>query len=194
MNHAHHPRRAFLADSTRTFASSWLALRLPLLTTLAASCARDDDGHDHESFTHLSAAEARAMREFAACIIPSDNDAPGANEAGVVYFADRALGMAFFAEVAPIIRAGLADLDVRAKRVGGRNGFASLAVTRQNEMLHEIEYTPFFAIARSLVVIGMFADPSYGGNRGGSGWKMLGIEHGTTYAAPFGWYAAVSRR
>jgi gluconate 2-dehydrogenase gamma chain len=187
MNHASHPRRAFLADSTRTFAASWLGLRLPPLSSLAAGCAREDAG-DVETLTHLSAAEARTMREFAARIIPSDDGTPGANEAGVVHFVDRAVGMTFFAEAVPVVRAGLADLDIRAKRVGGRNVFASLTTAQQNELMREIEHSPFFAIARSLVVIGAFADPSYGGNRGGAGWKMLAIEHGTTYAPPFGWY------
>ena len=60
--------------------------------------------------------------------------------------------------------------------------------SQQIEIIDEIEHTPFFAIARSLVIIGAFGDPSYGGNRGGVGWKLLAIEHGTTYAAPFGWY------
>jgi gluconate 2-dehydrogenase gamma chain len=187
MKNASHTRRAFLADSTRSFAASWLGIRLPLLTTLAAACAREDAG-DVETFTHLTPAEARAMREFAARIIPSDDGFPGATEAGVVYFADRALGMGFFSEAVPVLRGGLADLDARATRMGSRNGFASLTVARQNELMREIEDTPFFAIARSLVVIGAFADPSYGGIRGGAGWKMLAIEHGTTYAAPFGWY------
>jgi gluconate 2-dehydrogenase gamma chain len=187
MKHTSHPRRAFLIDSTRNFAASWLGIRLPLLSTLAAACAREDV-READALTHFSAAEARTMREFAARIIPSDDGTPGATEAGVVYFADRAFGMGFFGEAVPVVRAGLADLDVRAKRVGGRNGFASLSSGQQSEIIREIEHTPFFAIARSLVVIGAFADPAYGGNRSGAGWKMLAIEHGTTYAAPFGWY------
>jgi hypothetical protein len=56
--------------------------------------------------------------------------------------------------------------------------------------MREIETTPFFATARTLVVIGTFADPSYGGNRDGAGWTIIGIEHGASYTAPFGWYDA----
>jgi hypothetical protein len=96
--------------------------------------------------------------------------------------------MQFFAEAAPVVRGGLADLDARAQRIGSHQGFASLTAARQDALLRDIEHTPFFAIARSLVIIGAFADPSYGGNRAGAGWKMLAIEHGTTYAPPFGWY------
>ncbi len=40
--------------------------------------------------------------------------------------------------------------------------------------------TPFFTAARALVVIGTFADPSYGGNKGGAGWMMIGIDHRPT--------------
>ena len=79
-------------------------------------------------------------------------------------------------------------------RVGERSGFASLSREQQSDdHAQRSSTTPFFAVARSLVVIGTFADPSYGGNRGGAGWKMVGIEHRSSYAAPFGWYDAQTR-
>jgi len=49
-----------------------------------------------------------------------------------------------------------------------------------------------FHTARTLVVIGTFADPSHGGNTGGAGWSMIGIDHQPSYEAPFGWYDAQS--
>lgn len=128
------------------------------------------------------------MSDFAACIIPSEDETSRADNDGVVYFTDRALGTGFFSEAVPVIRGGLADLDQRANRIGGRNGFSSLSTSRQHEVLHDIEHSAFFAIARSLVIVGAFADPSYDELRRGSGWRMLAIEHGTTYAPPFGWY------
>ena len=181
-------RRAFLADSTRAVSAGWLALQLPLLAALTG-CARDD-ARRGEALAHLTSAEARTMRAFASQIIPSDDGTPGAEEAGVVHFVDRAVGMPFFADAVPLLRAGLADLDASAKQTGGRNGFASLASKQQIALMREIETTPFFATARTLVVIGTFADPSYGGNRDGAGAAIIGIEPRASYTAPFGWYDA----
>ena len=132
------------------------------------------------------------MRAFAAQIIPSDDGAPGAEEAGAVHFVDRALGIPLFAPSAPLIRAGLVDLDARARAFGSRASFASAPAAEQIAIMRQIEQSPFFTAARTLVVIGTFADPLYGGNTRGVGWTMLGIDHRPTYAAPFGWYDAQS--
>jgi gluconate 2-dehydrogenase gamma chain len=177
-------RRDFLADLSRAAAAGGLALQLPWLAALA-SCARED-----ESFTRLTPAEARAMRAFAAQIVPSDDGTPGAEETGAVHFVDRALGLPLFADSVPLVRAGLADLDRRARAIGARDGFASLSAAKQVAMMRQIEHDPFFTAARNLVVIGTFADPSYGGNRNGAGWSMIGIDHRPSYTAPFGWYDA----
>jgi gluconate 2-dehydrogenase gamma chain len=178
-------RRSFLIDAARVAAAGWLTLELQLLV----SCARDDGQRDAD-FANLTAAEGRTLRAFASQILPSDDDVPGADEAGVVYFVDRAFGMPFFADSAAVIRSGLADLDARAKRAGGRRDFASASRAEQIAIMRAIEATPFFADARTLVVIGMFADPSYGGNRGGAGWSLLALERRPSFIAPFGWYDA----
>jgi len=180
-------RRGFLADSGRAAAVSWLALNVPWLTALAG-CARDD-ARKGDGFVALTPAEAKTMRAFAACIIPSGDGMPGADEAGAVYFVDRAFRMPFFAESVPLIRAGLAHLDARARSAGAAD-FATLLPQNQVTILREVEREPFFAAARTLVVIGTFADPSYGGNRHGAGWTIVGIEHQPTYSAPYGWYDA----
>jgi gluconate 2-dehydrogenase gamma chain len=179
-------RREFLADSGHAITAGWLTLQLPLLAALA-SCGRDDK-EAGKAFTTLTPAEARAMRAFAAQINQSDGT-PGAEEAGAVYFVDRALATPYFAESLPVLRAGLADLDARARSLAGRD-FAALASGQQVELMRRIEKEPFFLAARTLVVIGTLADPSYGGNRGLAGWKMIGMDHQPTYSAPFGWYDA----
>ena len=129
------------------------------------------------------------MRAFAAQIIPSDKTLPGADEAGAVHFIDRAFGKPFFADVVPVVRAGLADLDARARALDERD-FASLSAGRQVAIMRQVEATPFFAAARMLVVVGTFADSAYGGNRQAAGWTIVGLEHEPTYASPFGWYDA----
>jgi len=130
------------------------------------------------------------MRAFAAQIIPSDDGSPGAEEAGAVHFVDRALGMPAFANSVAVIRTGLADLDVRASHIDASKVFAALSGKQQIAIMRAIEHEPFFTAARALVVIGTFADPSYGGNKGGAGWMMIGIDHRPSYSAPFGWYDA----
>ena len=188
MRDAQLTRRHFLSESGRAVTAGWLTLQLPWLGALAA-CARED-ARSNEQFAQLTPAEARAMRAFAEQIIPSGSDGPGAVELGVVSFIDHALGMPFFATSAPVVRAGLADLDARAHAVKRGAEFASLAAAQQIAIMRQIEHEPFFATARTLVLVGAFAEPSYGGNRGAAGWTMVGIDHRPSYAAPFGWYDA----
>jgi hypothetical protein len=101
---------------------------------------------------------------------------------------DLAFGIEFFAEQVSIVRGGLADLDARAGAMGARDGFASLAVAQQIAIMRQIEHTPFFSTARTLVIIGTFSDPAHGGNRDMAGWSMVGMEHRPSFTAPFGWY------
>ena len=188
MDASQQTRRSFLADASRGVIASWVALNLPLIGSLA-SCAREDAQRKSE-FKTLTAAEARAMRALAAQILPSDNDGAGAEEAGAVYFIDRALGEAYFAESLPLMRAGLADLDERARAINGKPEFGSLPSSQQVTIIRGIERQPFFAAARTLVVLGTFADPSHGGNRNHTGWKLVKMDHQPTYTTPFGWYDA----
>jgi gluconate 2-dehydrogenase gamma chain len=184
MIRGHTTRRDFLADLTRAAAAGGVALHLPLLTMLAG-CARET-----EHFARLSPSEARTMRAFAAQILPSAPGSPGAEEAGAVYFVDRAFGEPFFADVVPVVRAGLARLDAFAREAGARNGFASLSDADQRAIMQRVEREPFFAAARTLVLIGTFADPSHGGNRGEVGMRIVRMDHRASYAAPYGWYDA----
>lgn len=182
-------RRAFLTDSGRAAAAGWVALQLPWLVALAG-CATENT-HQDAAFSHLTPPEARTIRAFAAQIIPSGDGTPGADEAGAVYFVDRALGMPMFESYAPVIREGVADLNARARDVSDQADFATLSSAQQQiAVMKAIEHTPFFAAARMLVIVGTFADSSYGGNRGGAGWKLVGMDHRSAYAAPFGWYDA----
>ncbi|HTE47088.1 MAG TPA: gluconate 2-dehydrogenase subunit 3 family protein [Gemmatimonadaceae bacterium] len=176
-------RRTFLADLARIAGAGLVAFDLQLIT----ACAGDDTAR-HTADGRLTAAEARTLRAFAAQILPSDNDGPGANEAAAVEFIDRAFGMPFFADTVPVVRDGLANLDARANTGNSRQTFASIPSTEQIAIMRQIETTPFFATARTLVVMGTFADPSYGGNRGSVGSSLLGIEHRPSFTAPFGWY------
>lgn len=176
-------RREFLAQA----GGAWLAMQLPLLSTLAA-CARDA-AERGQPLTTLTAAEGRAFTAFAARIIPTD-DTPGATEAGAVHFADHALAGPFAGMLEPV-RAGLAELDATADREHGTR-FDELADDEQDAIISALEEagSPFFFSARMLTILGVFADPSYGGNRNGAGHAVLGIEHPQAFQPPFGHYDA----
>jgi gluconate 2-dehydrogenase gamma chain len=174
-------RRDFLAQ----FGGLWLAANLPLLRSLGARAR--EAAATGGAFTTLAESEARAFEAVAAQIFPSGR-LPGAREAGAVYFADGALG-SFFADQLTDMQRGLADLDRRAHALGGRP-FAELDDARQKILLHELEPTPVFQGIWMLTVMGVFAEPRYGGNREGAAQRLLGITRAPTYQPPFGYYDA----
>ena len=178
-------RREFLAANGRFFGGTWLLLELPLLAGLAA-CARDA-ARTGESFVTLTEGEGAAMRAFAARIIPTDEE-PGAEEAGAAYFADRALAGPF-SGMAGVVLAGLRDLDARAE-ARWSVPFAEIPSDAQDELIRELQDTEFFASARALSVMGVLADPSYGGNRNSAADRVVGISHASTWQPPFGYYDA----
>jgi len=57
-------------------------------------------------------------------------------------------------------------------------------------LLHELEPTPVFQGIWMLTVMGVFAEPRYGGNREGAAQRLLGITRAPTYQPPFGYYDA----
>jgi gluconate 2-dehydrogenase gamma chain len=135
----------------------------------------------------LSPAEAADVEAVTAHIIPTD-DTPGAREAGVVYFIDRALAT-FLSQLASDYRAQLAAFQAACREQHpGAGPFASLTPTQQFEHLTTVDQTPFFDTTRVLTLLGMFSLPAYGGNRNGVGWKLIGFEDRHVFQPPFGYY------
>lgn len=142
---------------------------------------------DAVRFAFLTSAEAADVDAIAAQIIPTDQT-PGAREAGVVYFIDRALGT-FFSHMAEDFRSRLTEFcSFCRNRHSGMTSFAALSSEQQIELLRAVEHTPFFATMRLLTVLGMFSMPSYGGNRQSVGWELLGFEDQHVFVPPFGYY------
>ena len=135
----------------------------------------------------LSAGEAADIEAVAAQIIPSD-DSPGAREAGVVYFIDRALAT-FFSQLAGDYRTQVAAFQAGYReRHPAAASFASLTSEQQIEHLNRIDQTPFFSTTRLLTLLGMFSLPAYGGNHDDTGWKLIGFEDRHVFNPPFGYY------
>ena len=139
------------------------------------------------TITFLTAAEAADVDAVAAQIVPTD-DSPGAREAGVVYFIDRALSTSL-SQLAADYRAQLAAFrQTFREQHPGAASFASLTPEQQVEYLKGVDRTPFFNTTRLLTLLGMFTRPEYGGNRDGVGWKLLGFEDAHVFRPPFGYY------
>jgi gluconate 2-dehydrogenase gamma chain len=180
------PRRQFLIGAGGAAAAAWIGLNWPSIAAAhghAVAARADGDA----AFTVLSAAAARDVEAIAAQIVPTD-DMPGAREAGAVHFIDRS----FATWLAPDARRYLDGLDdfwrEFAKFGGGATAFADAPGAQQIAFLKSVENTPFFGGTRMLTLLGMFALPEYGGNRGGVGWKLLGFEDQHAFQPPFGWY------
>ena len=143
----------------------------------------------------LTPAQMEVLSALTSRILPAVDGRPGAAEAGAVYFIDRALGT-FNAAQRPLYTEGIADLNRRAQaKLAGAPSFAALPVPQQDEVMRNIEDTPFFQAVRLDTIVGTFALPSWGGNRDYMGWHLLGLEHQMSFQAPFGYYDAdVNRR
>src|SRR3989442_1471427 len=156
-------RRLFLIRSLTGVSSAWLILRLPDIVAAqehAHHAAQSETPTKFEFFTPEQATEVEAI---AAQIIPTD-DTPGAREARIVYFIDRAL-TTFDKGRQPVYTQGLKDLQAKA----GAEKFSELPSDQQIKVLTAMERTDFFAQVRLHTIVGFFANPEYGGNYEKSG-------------------------
>lgn len=180
-------RRDFLQLSGSAAASSWLLRFAPLIAATQA-CA-SEARREGWPLTTLTEREGADFDALSARIVPTD-DTPGAREAGVVHFADRALG-SFLADLLPLVRAGLGGMHERAAALDGRGtAFADLPEARQDEIIGAVEGEDpeFFFFARTLVLFGLVANPERGGNADQIGWRLIGFEDRFRYEPPFGYY------
>ena len=128
--------------------------------------------------------EANALDALVARIVPGDASDPGAREAGVVTYIDRALAGPY-AAWGLAYRAGLRLLDAHAVAKHGSR-FHELPESDQDAVLAALEANEvpgfggngsaeFFAMVWAHTIEGLLCDPAYGGNRDGVGWKLIGF-------------------
>jgi hypothetical protein len=137
----------------------------------------------------LTRTQAEVVDAMTSRILPSVDGRPGAHDAGVVLFVDRALAT-FNASQKTLYVDGIVDLNRRAADKQPGAGFGALTPAQQDDILRAIERTPFFQTARFDTIVGTFGLPTWGGNRDYAGWHLLGIEHRPAFQAPFGYYDA----
>lgn len=137
--------------------------------------------------THFNPADAETIETIAARVIPGDESDPGAREADVITYIDRTLA-GFDHYTQPLYARGLKLLDELSRKSQGEP-FVKLTPEDQDAILAQIEdegesaspgshenvLADFFALVRQHTIEGMFADPMYGGNRDGVGWKLVGF-------------------
>ena len=161
----------------------------------ALAWAAQQTAERRQDLAALTAEQAKVLDALASRIIPAIDGRPGAHEAGAVSFIDKSLAT-FNAGQKKLYADGVEDLNRRAAaKWKGATDFAALTPAQQDELIHEIEKTPFFQAARFDTIVGTFALPSWGGNRDYAGWHLLGFEHQPRFQPPFGFYDAdVNRR
>ena len=187
MNEMHSNRRRFIAALAGVTGGSWLALHAPAILAAGEAAALQQEAD--APLANLSPSEALTLGAVAEQIIPAD-DLPGAVEIGVVHFIDNVLGD-FMAGAAGLLQQGAADLDRAANEsCPGCNGFADLSFDEQTALLETIEETPFFNTMISLTHCGVFAAPSWGGNKNKAGWALLDFQDRHMWQPPFGYYDA----
>jgi gluconate 2-dehydrogenase gamma chain len=135
----------------------------------------------------LTADQAAEIEAAASRIVPTD-DTPGAREAGVIYFIDRALGT-FATDSRGDYEKGLPVLQAKSHELFPSAGrFSQATPDQQDAVLKALEGQPIFELILSFTVMGFLADPMRGGNRGEVGWKLIGFDDRAAFAPPFGYY------
>jgi gluconate 2-dehydrogenase gamma chain len=157
--------------------------------TLAATGAFAVEVPNNAAYEFLTPEQARLLDVITSHIVPSD-DTPGAREARVVRFIDRAYAT-FFSEFRKDFTETLDELSefMSHYRPDGA-AFLQLTHAEQIAALHELERLKpevFFPI-RNITMTGMFSHPVHGGNYQKIGWKLIGYVDQYSWAPPFGYY------
>lgn len=134
-----------------------------------------------EALEVLTALEAETLEAICDCLIPSDDNGPGAREARAVHYIDRSLASHNSAARHDYM-IGLSAVNDYAHQTGNK-AFHQLDRDQQNAILLAVQndnldgFAPssggFFNMVRSHTIDGTFSDPYYGGNRDFVGWDMI---------------------
>ena len=186
MTHSPFNRRQFLSGLSAGAGALWLGAPGELVKQAVLDAQRLQPS---DKWRVLSEAQAAALDAMTAQIFPT-TETPGAREAGVVRFIDQALAT-FAAADLPLVRQGVIELNREAHRRDPRvTVYAKLDQVRQADILRSLDdaKSEFFEAVLFATMAGMFADPSYGGNTGKVGWKLLGFDDRFIWQPPFGSY------
>lgn len=197
-------RRDFLKTMGSAASTAWIAAQWPAITAAAQHAHQAMKSQQAVGFDVLTADQAREVSAIAARIIPTDED-PGATEAGVVYFIDRAL-KTFASGDRAAYEEGLKDTnELTIEMFPNAKSFSAASTTEQDQVLTELSKDQksagrsmrrvptggrgdFFPVIWGHTLMGYLADPEAGGNRDYVGWKVIGRDSAHTFSPPFGEY------
>jgi gluconate 2-dehydrogenase gamma chain len=134
-------------------------------------------------------AEALTVAAAAARIFPSDENGPGAKEAGVVIYIDRQLAGPYGSDrhrytLGPFVEDAAPEFGYQGKATPREiyreelktlKGLEDRNAAQQDEALRGIEQSKFFELLKQHTVEGMFCDPLHGGNADMIGWQLIGF-------------------
>jgi hypothetical protein len=195
-------RRDFLLHLGGVAGTAWISAQWPAI--VAAAQHAHQAAASKQALEVLTPGQAREVQAIAARIIPTD-ELPGATEAGVVYFIDRAL-KTFAHDTLPLYQKGLRDVNQAATEMfPDVKSFSAATPDQQDKLLAEIfpDATPQTRASRQNTIApgnefletiwyhticGFLVDPEGGGNRDFAGWKVIDRDPAHSFTPPFGFY------
>jgi gluconate 2-dehydrogenase gamma chain len=182
-------RREFLISSVSGLGAAWVAANYAAIVEAEAYVQQAAASGQPVKLQFFTPEQAREVEAMAAQIIPSDGT-PGAREARVINFIDRAL-VTFEEHQQGAYTKGLQELEAQTKQQFPQAArFSDLSSEQQIEVLTAMQDTPFFNLVRTHTVTGFFASPVHGGNQDKVGWKLVGYDDSLNHKPPFGYYDA----
>jgi gluconate 2-dehydrogenase gamma chain len=194
-------RRDFLTRAGGAVTAVWLSTHWPAIIAASEHAHQAAKSAAPPKFQFFSPEQAAEIDAFTARIIPSD-ETPGAREAGVIYFIDRAL-TTFAADDQKTYLEGLPELQARVRELfPSVEKFSSATAEQQDQVLHTFDekseygrsFRPdakdklFFETVRVHTIVAFLIDPDSAGNRDGVGWKAIGRDREHMFQPPFGYY------
>src|SRR5712692_5904470 len=195
-------RRRFLLEASTGVSAIWLSANWPDILAAANDARKTAQSTAARKFECFSTEEANEIDAITARIIPTD-DTPGAREAGVVYFIDRAL-TTFAFDTQKTCRNGLPELQAKAHVMfPSVEKFSAATPQQQDKLLQSFDQhgeavrrpfrsppgaQSFFETVRAHTIMAFLIDPDSGGNNESVGWKVIGRERQHMFQPPFGYY------
>jgi Gluconate 2-dehydrogenase subunit 3 len=195
-------RRQFLFQASGAAGMALVAAHWPAMLAAVEHAHQAVQSKTPGKFEVLTPEQARNVEAIASQIIPTD-DQPGAREAGVVFFIDRAL-KTFAKDSLATYQKGLQGVNQLAGEMyPGVKSFADASAEQQEKVLTEFAGEPkpqgrsrrfiqgaddFFQTIWLHTVFGFLVDPEAGGNRDYAGWKAIRRDPAHSFAPPFGFY------
>jgi len=195
-------RRDFFLRSCGGLTAVWLSAHWPALLSAASRAHTAAQSPAAAKLEFFTADQAKEIDAITARIIPTD-ETPGAREAGVVYFIDRAL-TTFAIGSQKTYREGLPEMQARTRETfAALDKFSAATPEQQDQILHSFDEQAagdrrpyrtraagqsFFDTLRLHTIVAFLLDPDAGGDPNGVGWKVIDRERQHMFQPPFGYY------